>query len=331
MTGTIFVVIPFFQRKSGLLARALEGVRHQAVPDDFRVKIMVVDDASPVSAASEIIGFEGLDICILEQPVNRGAAAARNAALDAIGKRDGDCDFVAFLDSDDCWAVDYLATSKALIGSQIDLCISNCLDDDDVEFFSHSTALTELGADSRKTADPTKDWLTTALITDCFPHTSFIMYRWAKAPELRFDANLRNAGEDHLFFFGLARRCDRAIVNFRVMGARGRGVSLYRSALSWDHSNVYPRLMDQIASMIEIENQARSNADQRALARMRLSAIIDEYVFLCARNLTRHGRSALTPVIRRPAIAGRILRRFPVAFVKVVNGSTRRRLVEHST
>ncbi len=47
---TIAVVIPYFQRKEGLLAQAIRSVIAQRDVDD--VRIVVVDDASPIPAES---------------------------------------------------------------------------------------------------------------------------------------------------------------------------------------------------------------------------------------------------------------------------------------
>ena len=66
-----------------------------------------VDDASPVTAASEIDALPSSwrqRISVLRQ-TNRGPGGARNAALDRIPEGTG---FVAFIDSDDEWTPGHL-------------------------------------------------------------------------------------------------------------------------------------------------------------------------------------------------------------------------------
>jgi GT2 family glycosyltransferase len=85
------VVIPTYQRRERLL-RALRSVRAQQFRD---YEIVVVDDGSSDGSAEAVLEFGGVRLFRQE---NRGPGAARNAgARQAIG------DYLAFLDSDDCW------------------------------------------------------------------------------------------------------------------------------------------------------------------------------------------------------------------------------------
>lgn len=87
------VVIPAFSRP-GHLQRALSSIAAQ----DVRPRqVVVVDDGSdpPLSIPCNLL--EGTTLSVLRQPVNRGAAAARN-----LGLRAADSDWIAFLDCDDC-------------------------------------------------------------------------------------------------------------------------------------------------------------------------------------------------------------------------------------
>ena len=105
------VVIPYFQRERGLLRRSLESVAAQTLPADVRLEIVVVDDASPIPADEEVAGLVLPSACgltIIRQP-NSGPAAARNSALDHLFGMD--VDYAAFLNSDDAWYADHLATA----------------------------------------------------------------------------------------------------------------------------------------------------------------------------------------------------------------------------
>lgn len=108
------VIIPYFQRKPGLLRGALESIKRQSLlrRPDCTIQIIVVDDASPYPARAEVEGFEctsGMHLRVHVQ-ANGGAGAARNAGLGLI---DADCSFVAFLDSDDEWVKHHLESAVA--------------------------------------------------------------------------------------------------------------------------------------------------------------------------------------------------------------------------
>ena len=109
------VVIPYFQIRPGILRRALNSVVAQNLPPDTRVEIIVVDDGSPHPARAEtasLILSEAYGLTLIEQP-NAGVSSARNAALRAVAH---DTTFIAFLDSDDIWHPDHLATAIRALG-----------------------------------------------------------------------------------------------------------------------------------------------------------------------------------------------------------------------
>ncbi|MEN9333626.1 MAG: hypothetical protein RLY35_806 [Bacteroidota bacterium] len=100
-TGTIAVVIPVYNRKDELV-RALRSVFHQTVAVD---EVWVVDDASDI----QLFPIDGLEhwsaLHYHRLPNRSNANVARNkgAAL-------SNSDFIAFLDSDDEWEPNYLAS-----------------------------------------------------------------------------------------------------------------------------------------------------------------------------------------------------------------------------
>src|SRR5437016_4663571 len=101
------VIIPFFQWESGILARALESIARQQIPDGWLVEVIVVDDGSPSPADEEVgnLTFDGpLRLRVIRQE-HGGVAAARNRALDEVDK---DTVLIAFLDSDDKWPATHL-------------------------------------------------------------------------------------------------------------------------------------------------------------------------------------------------------------------------------
>ena len=94
----ITVIIPYYQRTPGILAKALASIAAQQ-DSPLPVHVIVVDDASPVPAAAEIADIEGppYTLQVIVQP-NGGPGAARNTGLDNAPK---ETKYIAFLDSDD--------------------------------------------------------------------------------------------------------------------------------------------------------------------------------------------------------------------------------------
>ncbi len=123
-TGGTAVVIPFFQRKPGLLANAIRSALSQV--DAGPITIVVCDDASPIDADTELAGLapEQRDRVILVRQANAGAGAARNAALDAVPPG---TDWIAFLDSDDRWEPAHIARALAALRAGYDLCFGDAL------------------------------------------------------------------------------------------------------------------------------------------------------------------------------------------------------------
>ena len=99
MSKELGVVIPFYQRERGILARAIASALAQrdVQPD----RIVVVDDGSPVSARDELADLLRGDesrIDVIEQS-NAGTAAARNRGLNALSRLG--VEYVAFADERD--------------------------------------------------------------------------------------------------------------------------------------------------------------------------------------------------------------------------------------
>lgn len=104
--GDVAVIIPYFQRESGILARALASVFRQR--DCPPVRVIIVDDASPAPPEPEIAGLEPdarARVTIIKQR-NRGPGQARNTGLAALPDTAA---YIAYLDSDDVWQDNHLS------------------------------------------------------------------------------------------------------------------------------------------------------------------------------------------------------------------------------
>lgn len=104
MSLRIAAIIPVYNRPT-LILDAMMSVARQTHPPACMI---VVDDGSSDETASIARAWIKdmqlpFECTLIEQP-NQGVAAARNAGVQAAG----DCDLLAFLDSDDLWPESYL-------------------------------------------------------------------------------------------------------------------------------------------------------------------------------------------------------------------------------
>ena len=114
----VSVIIPAYNA-APFIAQTIESVLGQT----FRnFEVIVVNDGSPDTAELERELQSYMDRIRYQTQPNAGPSSARN-----LGIREARGEFVAFLDSDDAWLPDYLATQmKILIADpSIDLLYSN--------------------------------------------------------------------------------------------------------------------------------------------------------------------------------------------------------------
>ncbi|MBB6226423.1 succinoglycan biosynthesis protein ExoW [Polymorphobacter multimanifer] len=313
----IAVIIPFFQRSRGLLAAAVTSIAAQQVAAGTEIEIIIVDDGSPVAATSEAMPRlpSHCSLRIVEQ-ANGGVAAARNAGLDAVaaGSR-----YVAFLDSDDVWLDGHLAAGLDALRAGADLYFDNTDNCDGTDQLSSSSFL----RDRHGRLDPDAPVAGTiegraafdAILSEHMPQTSQVIYDFHHHAAARFEVSLRLASEDYLFWLCLANRSRRLAYHTGIMGRRGRGVSLYRSTLSWDSPSGIARVVDQIS-------MRRMVAERFSLDRQQVKRVDDEIVELCEhviflalRNSFRHPRTILAELRRLTGLYPAFWRRVPSAII----------------
>lgn len=108
MTPAVSIVLPTHQR-GDLLGRAIVSVLAQTYVD---FELVVVDDGSTDDTAAVVSRIEDPRVRLIRLPVNRGAAAARNAGIAATR-----APFLAFQDSDDEWLPHKLASHMRVFAS----------------------------------------------------------------------------------------------------------------------------------------------------------------------------------------------------------------------
>ena len=100
------MVIPSFNRP-GATAHAVRSALGQTLRPH---QIVVVDDASDVPLTHAVLGTDETRVELIRLSANGGAAAARQAGVDAANG-----DVVAFLDSDDLWTPGKLEAQRPLL------------------------------------------------------------------------------------------------------------------------------------------------------------------------------------------------------------------------
>ena len=117
---SVSVIIPVYNR-AHCVRRAVDSVLAQTHKD---FEIVAVDDGSQDGSVEILRGY-GDAIRLIAQP-NAGAAGARNTGIRAARGR-----WIAFLDSDDEWRAEKLATQMAAIGKYgARVCFSRCVAED---------------------------------------------------------------------------------------------------------------------------------------------------------------------------------------------------------
>ncbi len=276
----IAVVIPYFQREPGILANALLSVFASEGVEE--VCVIVVDDASPVSAMSELaeIGTTRFPVKIIQQP-NGGPGAARNAGLDNLPD---DVDYVAFLDSDDTWSPQHLKNALMALRAGYDVYFCD---------------LIQLGADisgfqRAGRIDPTKHStiagrtdlhayqgdMFNQIITGNIIGTSTVIFDRRKFDGQRFRTDLTSAGEDYLFWLEFSHRKARFAFGSTPSVFYGKGVNVYAGA-GWGTERHARRIVDELSYRKALLSLYQLNEPQRAFVEDAIRLLSEGFVADC--------------------------------------------------
>jgi succinoglycan biosynthesis protein ExoW len=247
MKQTIGVVIPFYQRDPQTLRKSLASVLAQRLQPHVQLKIVVVDDESPVRAEDALAGgaVEPPHTLSILRRSNGGPGAARNTGLSAL--EPSETEFVAFLDSDDVWYPEHLTDALEALGNEGEFYFANS-QHGAVDSFHYMKFIRDrhLTSNAGEVSTISGSDAFRAFLLECAPHTSNVVYRFSRHSALRFDETLRRAGEDHLFWLALSTAAAQVSYSTRVSGERGEGVSIYRETLAWDSPRGPDRIIDEI-------------------------------------------------------------------------------------
>ena len=294
-TARIGVIIPYFQRDAGLLRRALNSV---AAQEHSPVQVVVVDDGSPHAAADEISqalrrALPGLTVI---RQTNRGIAAARNAALDALT---AEVTAVALLDSDDYWDPSHLQYAAQALALGADFFFSNSrMEGESADYFeTHPRRGSYERVAEAVDIMRWSDSLSALFAAGSAFATPTVVFRRALMPELRFPVRFRRAGEDQIAFSELLVRssvvmfCTKPTV---VVGLGGFGT--WRNSTLGSVTNLV-RLTDEIRLRRHMLHRFPVSAADRRLVR-RAIAIRRHAALISALHVLRR---------RQPGALGEIL------------------------
>jgi succinoglycan biosynthesis protein ExoW len=269
----VSIVIPFYQKESGILVRSLNSVLGQIT--DARLRVLIVDDASPVSAESEVAkcpGLSGIEVSIIHQP-NGGPGAARNAGLDSLNEA---TDFVAFLDSDDEWMPNHIGHALTALQAGHDFYFSNLYQlAADVGAFERAGRI--MPSEHRRL--PVGDGLyafrgdmTRQIIVGNVIGTPSVVFLFSVFRDIRFRTEYRRAGEDYLCWLEFARRGARIVFSTEPEVRCGCGVNIF-SGSGWGTDGHVERLFDEYHYTKAILSEFVTCDELRKLVREKLKQL----------------------------------------------------------
>jgi succinoglycan biosynthesis protein ExoW len=241
-TTRVAVIIAFFQRRTGLLLTAVRSALAQSAGD---IRIVVIDDGSPVSARAELAALSGADLArvvVIEQ-ANAGPGAARNRGIAAVP---ADTDYIAFLDSDDQWTRDHIARALDAFARDADFYFTDyvplladrsafdiCgLRADDPAHAAAGEGLHVFGGD-----------LFDALLRRAPVGTSTVVYRRRIGARHAFPTDF-SYGEDVFFWMLLTRDARKVMFSPRPGAVYGAGVNIAAGA-KWGTPSSLPKLYSE--------------------------------------------------------------------------------------
>jgi succinoglycan biosynthesis protein ExoW len=270
----IAVIIPFFQRTSGVLARSLASIAAQHYPSEA-LYVLIIDDGSPLPAHQELHDHppaDGLNIRVVQQ-TNAGPNEARNTGL--INLEPG-TDLIAYLDSDDEWIGDHLRRATHALAQGYSAYFANLfhLGDSTNEFDKAKRVRHE---DHPAVAnDPTLrayqgDMVHQIATANIIFMPSLVISVHALG-SARFPQAHRHGGGDYLYWMDLITHGAQFVYSTLAEVRCGAGINMWYGS-GWGTDGLAMRIVDEARFRRKVlEIYARSGATKTSL-RMRLTEL----------------------------------------------------------
>jgi len=240
------VIIPYYQRESGILNRALKSIANQDCK--LPTHVIVVNDSSPIPPDGEFESIHWQDHFSFQviDRANGGPAAARNLGLNNVPSS---CRYIAFLDSDDEWSSNHLSNAWTALEKGNDFYFSNHLQlGQRVGAFERAGRI-DLNAHKRINDSiglyAYHGQMIDQILTGNVIGTSTVIFRRAIAKDLRFREEYRNAGEDYIFWLELAKITNRICFSSKNEAIYGKGVNIY-SGVKWGTEEHMSRIRNEM-------------------------------------------------------------------------------------
>lgn len=223
----VAVIMPYFQRKPGLLKKAVHSVMNQRV--DANVQLIIIDDSSPVPADSELADLpkDWASRITLSRVSNGGVSRARNLGLDCVP--DG-VSYVAFLDSDDVWRPAHLDRALRALEKGEDFYFADFTRHDwttsafarCATFHPHEHSRLDQGQGLFRFGG---NFFEQVLRNNPIG-TSTVVYRFERFRQLRFEEGLTISGEDILFWLDIVYKNERVVFSDQTECDYDAGVNI---------------------------------------------------------------------------------------------------------
>ena len=325
-------IIPFYQEKTGILIKAIQSIYAQEIDaNTTEIHIAIIDDASPISATSELDGIQEpahIKINVIQQ-VNGGPSAARNTGLEFA--KSIDAKYVAFLDSDDEWAPNHLNDGINALEAGYGFYFCNHKRFNlETDWFSSLEKdkewMNEEYIESKKSGGGIVKYqgkeIFHSMIRNYLSQTSTVIYNFAENQSLRFDPELRKAGEDHFFWIVLSAK-NKCILSTKTNVYCGEGINIYFSSFDW----AKPEAIDRYGYFMIFHHKIIISEilDDNILAeeKKRFERTTTAYSYLFIRGLFKHRKFNSDLLKRILKYRPLTIIKMPFYFMKVILGGNK--------
>jgi succinoglycan biosynthesis protein ExoW len=290
-------VIPFYQRRSGLLTTAVESVLDQKHPVS---RIIIIDDESPVSAAEELAQarLATHPRVYVKRIRNSGVAAARNTGLECVR---ADTTAVCFLDSDDRWDKDHLARAVQALTQGYDFIFADHIRDgwatgkfSRVDFNPCTHPLIDSSSCLRHWEG---DFALAALLKHLV-QTSTVVVRWSILSNIRFPTSVTSF-EDDITWIRLYQGGAKACFSDQIGARMGEGVNISLSD-GWGTLSEFEKSASLLAAWHQMFHYIQPTDELIALKRRRIHSLQQDLA-----------RQFLFGLSWRLRLNAQVLKRFP--------------------
>lgn len=274
----IAVIIPFFQRETGILHRALQSIRNQCYPDDS-LYVIVIDDGSPITAAEELERYQSPDDLRVKviRKENSGPNEARNTGLENL---EPDTEIIAYLDSDDEWISNHLVHAVTALQAGYSAYFANLyhLGDTVPEFEkakrvdpeAHPIVANDVSL--RQYVGDMVHQISTANII-FMPSLVIDAKSLGKA---RFPLAHRHGGGDYLYWMDMIQHGARFVFSTQPEVRCGRGINMWYGS-GWGTDGLGKRILDEARFRRTVLDKYAKNPQTKETLSLRL---VDLYLLL---------------------------------------------------